>query len=204
MRNSTEKNEMPLPDEDETQIEKLIESLPLKEPSANCDARVIACLNPDRLLASDEPAVSGNTDVGVSLVHKDTDSRTNASRTGDRRKPSRQIIYWAVSTAAALLVGFMLGTLVNRETPKQSGNDNLTSSPQMLAGFELTDNVKIVEGKSKTLIVDDRIQMQNNVPVRKLETVTHKKVRVKNSKDQPEKEMDIPIRKTFFTLAETI
>lgn len=163
-------------------IEKLIQSIPLKNPSATCDARIQDVLSQ----VSDLPASK-------------SDQVTMRNKRSWWMNPLPMF-----STAAALLIGFLLGAWVNQPVDRSNGNPDNGALSSQVAGFELTDDVQVIEGGSKTVIVSDSILVQDEVPVRKLETVTRKRVRVKPSDQDVEKELEVPIRKVFYTLAETI
>ncbi len=161
-------------------IEELIQSIPLRSPSAECEERI-------------------KLEIRHNIEPKSS------------RIPIVQII---LATAASLLFGFYAGTLFQSwsqsETTGLADTGGLANSELKLnsisdgSSFELADHVEVLDGQSKTVIVGESIQLQNNVPIRKVETVTHKKVRVRDQAGHSDKEVEIPIRKTFFTLAETI
>ena len=157
-------------------IESVMKSIPLRAPTEKCDDAII------NMIRSDQPSTS---------------------------KKNRMIpASFLVATAAALLIGFCLGTMVKLNL-ENGGNGDATQglsseSSNLRTGFGLSDNVEIKRGESKTFIVGDSLQFRNELPVRKVETVTHKKVLVKNKEDQSEREIEIPIHKVFLTPAETI
>lgn len=157
-------------------IEELLKSIPLRSPSPECDQNVLKEIN---------------------LKHSPVPL------------PSRiNFVHIALATAASLLIGFFAGTAFHDWSSSNSrGSASAEPNATLTNGggsFVLADNIKVLDGQSKTIIVGESIQLQNNVPVRKVETVTHKKVLVRDQADNTEREVEIPIRKIFFTLAETI
>ena len=172
-------------------IEELIRSLPLKAPTPECDAKIEQLLNAQPLASGPDP------------VRKETPERHVVHR---NRGGLLTVFQPVLATAATLLLGFLLGIFANRtfmDSPPAQQSQGLNSL-QSNVGFNLADNVEVVDGQSHTVIVADSVQLQDSLPIRKLETVTRKKVRVKDTAGQIEREMEIPIRKVFFTLAETI
>lgn len=162
-------------------LEELIRSIPLRSPSADCDQKVMSEINAK---TAPMPAPVGNSSI-----------------------PKASLLPFIVAVAASLLIGFFVGIAArdwNRGSNTAGKTERNTEFTRTGGSFELADNIKILDGQSKTMIVGESIHWQNNIPVRKVETVTHKKVLVRDQNDQSEKEVEIPIRKTFFTLAETI
>lgn len=188
-------------------IEDIINALPLRSPSQGCDEKVLSWIRESESINNGELANAGKLESDVES--ESAVKPKNAHPIAKSSQPFPALTKLTVATAAALLIGFCLGTMVklNLDKTYDESSFNTTSKEESVIApppFELSENVTIKNGESKTYIVEDRLQFQDNLPVRKLETVTRKKVLLKNASDDSEQEIEIPIRKVFLTPAETI
>lgn len=65
------------------------------------------------------------------------------------------------------------------------------------------NQIKLIENESETLIVSDSLHWKNQMPIRRVETITNKKVLVTDNDSEP-KQIEVPIRKVIYTMADSI
>lgn len=176
-------------------IEDLIRDLPLKSTSESCDQKILAAIR-----------------TAEAAPHKAVTLEPNLT-TPPRETANSNFRQIAISVAASLLVGFFLGSKLNRldhsEGSISSGQhaSSTTGDPVAVANQSIDkpgiNKIELIENESETFIVSERLQWKNQMPIRRVETVTNKKVFVTND-DAERRQIEVPIRKVIYTLADSI
>lgn len=190
-------------------IEDLIRDIPLKSISESCDQKILAAIRtakPDQLDAWNENlAPSGSTSNEIMAKTKTSTSNIRSI---------------AISIAASLLIGFFMGSQFKTpqftDRPKTSSNqlssvaNSKSVTPNSDSADELANanpsginRIELIENESETFILSESLQWKNQTPFRRVETITHKKVLVTDDDSEP-KQIEVPIRKVTYTLADSI
>lgn len=177
-------------------IEDLIRDLPLKGTSESCDQKILAAIR------TAEPTPQKAVMLESNL------------KTPTRETANSNFRSIAISVAASLLIGFFLGSQLNglnhTDSSKSSGKhlSSVTGDPDATAnhlvnGESGINKIELIENESETFIVSERLQWKNQTPIRRVETVTNKKVFVTND-DAERQQIEVPIRKVIYTLVDSI
>jgi len=198
-------------------IEDLIHGLPLKSVSQSCDQKILATIRMPR----NPNDIDDERESSAAIKPSELSANSVAKKTldlGNRRSKFGSI---AVSIAASLLIGFFVGMQFNgsrnsnrfevvdgqRNAAAASSNfgTNTSASTDDLMGINPSgiNKIELIENGSETFIVSESLHWKNQLPIRRVETVTNKKVLVTDNDSEP-KRIEVPIRKVIYTLADSI
>ena len=198
-------------------IEDLIHGLPLKSVSQSCDQKILATIRMPR----NPNDIDDERESSAAIKPSELSANSVAKKTldlGNRRSKFASI---AVSIAASLLIGFFVGMQFNgsrnsnrfevvdgqRNAAAASSNfgTNTSASTDDLMGINPSgiNKIELIENGSETFIVSESLHWKNQLPIRRVETVTNKKVLVTDNDSEP-KRIEVPIRKVIYTLADSI
>ena len=145
-------------------------------------------------------------------------SKTTDSNRGNRRSKFGSI---AVAIAASLLIGFIFGMQFNGSQDSNrtelvdglknasavhsnTGTKTLASTDKKMGiNPSGVNQIELIENESETFIVSESLHWKNQMPIRRVETITNKKVLVTDNDSEP-KRIEVPIRKVIYTLADSI
>ena len=210
-------------DPTEDLIEDIIHGLPLKSVSESCDQEVLAAIRmPSELCPSVSNEIGDQREslVGTQPIDRSekSASKTTDSNRGNRRSKFGSI---AVAIAASLLIGFIFGIQFNGSQDSNrtelvdglknasavhsnTGTKTLASTDKKMGiNPSGVNQIELIENESETFIVSESLHWKNQMPIRRVETITNKKVLVTDNDSEP-KRIEVPIRKVIYTLADSI
>ncbi len=198
-------------------IEDLIHGLPLKSVSQSCDQKILATIRMPR----NPNDIDDERESSAATKPSELSANSVAKKTldlGNRRSKFASI---AVSIAASLLIGFFVGMQFNGSrnsnrievvdgqrnsaTANSNFGTNTSASTDDSMGINPSgiNKIELIENESETFIVSESLHWKNQLPIRRVETVTNKKVLVTDNDSEP-KRIEVPIRKVIYTLADSI